>query len=66
MDDLASNGDGQKLEEEIRRKQEKCPDQKGKEKNTCLKEKMGDYASSGKRAKRSTVHNRRRGGGVPV
>ena len=47
---LSKGEDGRqdgKLEEEIRRKQKKCEDQKGKEKNTCLKEKMGDHASSG-------------------
>ena len=29
----------------------KCADQKGKEKNTCLKEKMGDHASSERKKK---------------
>ena len=39
------------MEEEVRRKQKKCTYQTERGRNTCLRGRMGDHASSGERRK---------------
>ena len=38
-----------RLEKEVRRKKKSCVYQKDRGKNTCLRERVGDHASSGDR-----------------